>query len=160
MEAARAGEAGRGFAVVADEVRNLAMRSAEAAKNTADIIQQSIHSAVHGVTITAEVGKALTQITEAATRSDTLVTEIAAASGEQATGMKQMNQAAVQLDVSTRRSAATAQESASASREMADQAERLHASVRNSWPSSARRVMIASLPQPLDSITVSQLIVA
>src|SRR5439155_24782995 len=76
VEAARAGEAGRGFAVVAEEVRSLAMRSAEAAKNTGAMIEQSVQSARNGVSITGDVAKILEEITNSATRVNGLVGEI------------------------------------------------------------------------------------
>ncbi|MFI5378409.1 MAG: methyl-accepting chemotaxis protein, partial [Tepidisphaerales bacterium] len=90
VEAARAGEAGKGFAVVAEEVRNLAMRSAEAAKNTASLIEGSVNSSRNGVAISAEVAKMLEEITAAATRVNSLVGEIASASNEQAQGIGQI----------------------------------------------------------------------
>ncbi|MGE5612274.1 MAG: methyl-accepting chemotaxis protein, partial [Bacillota bacterium] len=75
VEAARAGEAGKGFAVVAEEVRNLAMRSAEAAKNTSALIEESVSNAKHGVSIAGEVGKALQEITGAAGKVNNLLGE-------------------------------------------------------------------------------------
>ena len=85
VEAARAGEAGKGFAVVAEEVRNLARRSADAAKNTADLIEGSQKNSEEGVAVTSEVAKSLTGIREAADKVATLIAEIASASKEQAT---------------------------------------------------------------------------
>src|SRR5206468_7569778 len=72
VEAARAGEAGKGFAVVAEEVRNLAMRSAEAARNTAALIEGSVQSARYGAVISTEVAEALKDITESSAQVDTL----------------------------------------------------------------------------------------
>ncbi|MEI8195066.1 MAG: methyl-accepting chemotaxis protein, partial [Phycisphaerae bacterium] len=130
VEAARAGEAGKGFAVVAEEVRNLAMRSAEAAKNTASLIEGSVESAKHGVTIAADVGKNLEEITTATTKVNSLVAEIAAASKEQAQGIGQVNTAVSQMDKVTQATAANAEESASASEELNSQAEQMRDMVR------------------------------
>ncbi len=115
VEAARAGEAGKGFAVVAEEVRNLAMRSAEAAKNTSALIEQSVNSARNGVKIAGEVAKVLD--------------EIASASAEQAQGIGQVNTAVQQMDKVTQSNAAGAEESAAASEELNGQAEQLKAIV-------------------------------
>jgi len=125
VEAARAGEAGRGFAVVAEEVRSLAMRSAEAAKNTTALIEQSVQNTRNGVTIVDEVGKNLQDINAACTGVKSLVGEIAAASTEQARGIEQVNTAVSQMDQVTQQSAANAEESASASASLADQAKQL-----------------------------------
>jgi hypothetical protein len=125
VEAARAGEAGKGFAVVAEEVRNLAMRSAEAAKNTAAMIQESVAKSQAGVHICGEVSKQLDGILSAAGKLDGLVAEISAASKEQATGIEQINQAIVQMDKITQQNAAGAEEGAAASEELASQAAEL-----------------------------------
>jgi methyl-accepting chemotaxis protein len=130
VEAARAGEAGKGFAVVAEEVRNLAMRSAEAAKNTASLIEESVANARNGVAMSAEVGKTLQEITTAAEQVSGLVNEISAASKEQAQGIGQVNTSVGQMDKVTQSSAATAEESASAAEELNAQAEQLQGVVR------------------------------
>ncbi len=130
VEAARAGEAGKGFAVVAEEVRNLAMRSAEAAKNTAAMIEESVQNSRNGVTIAVDVGKVLEEITTASTKVNALVSEIAAASQEQARGIEQVNIAVTQMDQVTQSNAANAEESASASEELSSQAVQLNAVVR------------------------------
>ena len=123
VEAARAGEAGKGFAVVAEEVRNLAMRSAEAAKNTSSMIEASVKNANNGVDIATEVGKALNEIVGSIGKTSDLVGEIAAASQEQAQGIDQVNTAVTQMDKVTQQNAANAEESASASEELSAQAE-------------------------------------
>ena len=125
VEAARAGEAGKGFAVVAEEVRNLAMRSAEAAKNTSSLIEQSVQNSRNGVTISEEVARTLGEITTAATKVSALISEIAAASSEQAQGIEQVNSAVTQMDKVTQSNAANAEESASASEELSAQAEQM-----------------------------------
>lgn len=129
VEAARAGEAGKGFAVVAEEVRNLAMRSAEAAKNTSALIEESVQSARSGVSISADVAKTLEAITTAASKVNQLIAEIATASAEQSQGIGQVNTAMAQMDKVTQSSAANAEESASASEELSSQAEQLRSVV-------------------------------
>ncbi len=126
VEAARAGEAGKGFAVVAEEVRNLAMRSAEAAKNTSAMIEGSVRNANNGVEIAEEVTKVLGEIVTSVSKTTDLVGEIAAASQEQAQGIDQVNQAVSQMDKVTQQNAANAEESASASEQLSAQAEQLN----------------------------------
>ena len=122
VEAARAGEAGAGFAVVADEVRNLAQRSAQAAKETADKIEDSIAKSANGVAISSKVSESLAQIVTKARQVDDLVAEIATASHEQSQGIDQVNTAVTQMDKVTQSNAASAEESASASEELSAQA--------------------------------------
>ena len=126
VEAARAGEAGKGFAVVAEEVRNLAQRSAEAARTTADMIDGSVRNADHGVTISKEVGEILSEIADGNRKANDLVAEIAAACNEQAQGLDQISTAINQMDQVTQSNAASAEESASASEELNAQAEELN----------------------------------
>jgi methyl-accepting chemotaxis protein len=126
VEAARAGEAGKGFAVVAEEVRNLAMRSAEAAKNTSNLIEQSVNNSRNGVQICSEVKKSLDEIVGSIGKTTDLVGEIAAASREQAQGVDQINTAVSQMDKVTQQNAANAEESASASEELSSQAESMN----------------------------------
>ena len=125
VEAARAGEAGAGFAVVADEVRNLAMRAAEAAKNTADLIEGTVKKVGDGSELVTRTNEAFTKVAESASKVGELVAEIAAASQEQASGIDQVNKAVVEMDKVTQQNAANAEESASASEEMNAQAEQM-----------------------------------
>jgi methyl-accepting chemotaxis protein len=122
VEAARAGEAGMGFAVVADEVRNLAQRSAQAAKETAEKIEDSISKSGIGVGLSAKVAERLQEIVAKARQVDELVAEIATASREQSQGIDQVNTAVTQMDKVTQSNAAAAEESASASEELNAQA--------------------------------------
>ncbi len=123
VEAARAGEAGAGFAVVADEVRNLAMRAAEAAKNTQDIIEQNILHIKEGHQLVLATDQAFNQVRESARKAADLVTEISAASREQALGIEQINTAMNEMDRVTQQVAASAEQSAAASEELSAQTE-------------------------------------
>lgn len=118
VEAARAGEAGQGFAVVAEEVRNLAQRSAEAAKDTANLIKGAQKNAEDGVQVSNEVEGLLSQIVSSVTSVKSLVNEVNVASQEQSKGITQVNQAVAQMEQVTQSNAANAEESASASEEL------------------------------------------
>ncbi|MBN2126734.1 MAG: Cache 3/Cache 2 fusion domain-containing protein [Deltaproteobacteria bacterium] len=122
VEAARAGEAGAGFAVVADEVRNLAMRAAEAARNTSDLIEGTVKKIRSGSDIVSETNEAFGAVSQSAAKVGELVGEIAAASSEQAQGIEQINKAVAEMDKVVQQNAANAEESASASEEMNAQA--------------------------------------
>ncbi|MCP4691987.1 MAG: methyl-accepting chemotaxis protein, partial [Desulfobacterales bacterium] len=123
VEAARAGEAGAGFAVVADEVRNLALRAADAARNTSDLIEDTTKKVNEGSEIVDGTNQAFTRVAESASRAGELVGEIAAASNEQAQGIEQVNRAVGEMDKVTQQNAANAEESASASEELSAQSE-------------------------------------
>jgi len=125
VEAARAGEAGKGFAVVAEEVRNLAQRSAEAAKVTANMIEESQRNADGGVKTAKEVGDILGQIVIGSTKVNEITAEIAAASNEQAKGIDQLNDAVAQMSKVTQQNASNSEESAGAAEELTSQAEGL-----------------------------------
>jgi methyl-accepting chemotaxis protein len=126
VEAARAGESGKGFAVVAEEVRCLALRSAKAAGDTEELIEGSVQSAKAGTLLANDVGVALAAITTATASVDELVTQIAAASKEQATGITQVNRNVLDIDHVTQQAAGSARESAVASRALANDADHLH----------------------------------
>jgi methyl-accepting chemotaxis protein len=125
VEAARAGEAGAGFAVVADEVRNLAMRAAEAARNTADLIEGTVKKVKDGGNLVSATSDAFAEVASSAAKVGGLVAEIAAASNEQAEGIGQVNTAVTEMDKVVQQNAANAEESASASEEMSAQAEQM-----------------------------------
>jgi methyl-accepting chemotaxis protein len=129
VEAARAGDAGRGFAVVAEEVRALALRSAEAAKTTAALIERGVESAGRGVALTAEVVRSFEAIHGQVDRVTAVVSEISAAAAQQAEGVAQVNQALEQMNGATQGVAANAEESAAAAEELAGQAAAMHAVV-------------------------------
>lgn len=126
VEAARAGEAGAGFAVVADEVRNLAMRAADAAKNTSTLIESTVRAVKRGSDLTEATREAFANNLTIAQKIGGLVEEIAAASSEQAQGIEQINRAVGEMDKVVQSVAANAEESAAASEEMNSQAEQMN----------------------------------
>jgi methyl-accepting chemotaxis protein/methyl-accepting chemotaxis protein-1 (serine sensor receptor) len=121
VEAARAGEAGMGFAVVADEVRNLAQRCAQAARDTAGLIEESIAKSNGGQEKVQQVAKAISAITDQSTQVRTLVDEVHLGSQEQSRGIDQIGKAMVQMEQMTQKAAASAEESASAAEELTAQ---------------------------------------
>ncbi|MBF0527511.1 MAG: MCP four helix bundle domain-containing protein [Deltaproteobacteria bacterium] len=125
VEAARAGEAGAGFAVVADEVRNLAMRAADAAKSTSNLIDDTGKKVKDGTALVSVTSQAFAQVADSASKVAELVGEIAAASKEQAQGIEQSNRAISEVEKVTQQNASTAEESASASEELNAQAVQL-----------------------------------
>ncbi|MBI5579186.1 MAG: methyl-accepting chemotaxis protein [Deltaproteobacteria bacterium] len=129
VEAARAGEAGAGFAVVADEVRNLAIRAAEAAKNTSNLIDGSVKRIKDGTGLVNSTNAAFTEVSTSSKKIADLVSEINAASTEQAQGIDQINKAVSEMDKVVQQNAATAEESASASEELNAQAEQMQAAI-------------------------------
>ncbi|MCG8620117.1 MAG: methyl-accepting chemotaxis protein [Desulfobacterales bacterium] len=125
VEAARAGEAGAGFAVVADEVRNLAMRAADAAKDTSELIEGTVRKVENGSQLVAATNEAFAQVADSTGKVGELVAEISEASGEQSQGIDQVNTAISEMDRVVQQNAANAEESASASEELNAQAEQL-----------------------------------
>ena len=123
VEAARAGAAGMGFAVVADEVRNLAQRSAQAAKDTASLVETSLATSGEGAKSVAQVAQSIQAITAGVSRVKGLVEEVSAASHEQSQGIQQVSQAIARMERVTHNTAATAEENAAASEELSAQAE-------------------------------------
>lgn len=129
VEAARAGEAGMGFAVVAEEVRGLAQRSAVAAKETAEKIQDALRCAGQGAEISSKVAAALNEIDAKVRQVDELVAEVAGASREQTQGISQINHAVGEMDKVTQKNAANAEESAAAAQQLNAQATAMKQSV-------------------------------
>lgn len=121
VEAARAGEQGRGFSVVATEVRNLAQRSAVAAKQSSDLIQNSVQKVRAGTAFVNETGNALSEIVTSVAQVGEIVAQIAAASAEQTAGIDQVNQAVTQMDDITQQNAALAEQAAAGSIAMSEQ---------------------------------------
>lgn len=125
VEAARAGEQGRGFAVVATEVRNLAQRSASAAKEIKELINDSVDKVQAGSELVDESGKTLAEIMESVKKVTNIVAEIAAASEEQSAGIEQVNNAVAQMDGVTQQNAALVEEASAASKAMQLQSNKL-----------------------------------
>lgn len=125
VEAARAGEAGKGFAVVADEVRNLASKSADASKNTASLIEQSIRAVENGTRLANETAQSLLQVVDGTKEVTVTVQQIADAASSQATSIAQVTQGIDQISSVVQTNSATAEESAAASEELSGQAQML-----------------------------------
>jgi methyl-accepting chemotaxis protein len=129
VEAARAGEAGAGFAVVADEVRNLAIRAAEAARNTGALIEGSVKEILDGAERVNVTNKDFDDVATSAAKVTDLIAEIAAATQEQAQGIGQVNVAVADMDKGVQQNAASAEESASVAEEMSAEAAQMKAMI-------------------------------
>ncbi|MCP4701508.1 MAG: chemotaxis protein, partial [Gammaproteobacteria bacterium] len=151
VEAARAGEAGAGFAVVAGEVRNLAMRAAEAAKDTSSLIEGTVQKVNEGSELAIGTNEEFQKVARSASKVGELVSEIASASNEQAQGISQINTAVTQMDAVVQQNAANAEESASAAQEMSAQAFTLNTMVDEMFKivgnKDARSLQPASVPE-------------
>ncbi|UID80025.1 MCP four helix bundle domain-containing protein [Stenotrophomonas maltophilia] len=129
VEAARAGEQGRGFAVVASEVRTLAQRAGVAAKEIKELIEDAAAKVKSGLAVTVESEAAIARVAQASSRTTQLMSDIAAASKEQAAGIEQVNQVVVQMDQVTQQNAALVEEATAASRALEEQAHALTTSM-------------------------------
>jgi len=153
VEAARAGEAGMGFAVVADEVRNLAQRSAQAAKDTTQLIEESIARAAEGKQKLDEVAASINGVTSAANKVKSLVEEVHGGSEQQARGIEQIARAVSRMEQVTQQLAATAEESAASGMELSSHARSVDDIVNNlrqlfSTSATAAPAQQAAAPKP------------
>ncbi len=148
VEAARAGEQGRGFAVVASEVRNLAGRSASAAKEIKDLIQDSVRKVSDGSTLVTQSGHTLEQIVMSVKKVSDIVAEIAAASREQSSGIDQVGRAVMQMDELTQQNAALVEEATAASQSLAEQSGELNELMARFSIGAAEKASPAATPRP------------
>jgi methyl-accepting chemotaxis protein len=125
IEAARAGEAGKGFAVLADEVRRLAQLSADAARTTSAMIEESLASSADGVSLASEVGQVFQEICDNAQNANSLISQIAATVGEEAKGIEQINLAIGQFDQTIQQTAESSRESAVLAEELKHEVDEL-----------------------------------
>ena len=147
VEAARAGRHGKGFAVVAEEVRNLAARSATAAKETSEMIENSIKTVERGTGLVSKTGDALSEIQNSSVKVADIIGEITTSSNEQAQGISQINEGLTQIDKVTQTNTASAEESASAAEELSSQSSQLRDLV-GKFRLSGNAGHISSSPRP------------
>ncbi len=147
VEAARAGDAGKGFAVVASEVRTLAQRSGEAAKDISGLISSSNAEVEAGVKLVRQAGDALTSIVEASRKVQTTVSEVAAASAEQANGIEEMSQTVAHMDEMTQQNAALAEQSAASAGSLSGKIGELNALVASFRTGGSASVTPFAMPQ-------------
>ncbi|MBP0599997.1 MCP four helix bundle domain-containing protein [Herbaspirillum sp. LeCh32-8] len=160
VEAARAGEQGRGFAVVASEVRSLAQRSASAAKEIKQLIDDSVAKVGNGSTLVAQAGETMEEVVASVRRVTDVMGEITAASHEQSTGIEEVNRAITQMDETTQQNAALVEEAAAAAQSLQEQAVRLSGAVSvfrlhesqqartQAAPVAAAKPVVAQAPRP------------
>jgi len=151
VEAARAGTAGAGFAVVANEVRSLAMRAAEAARNTFDLISGTVKSVREGSTLVSQTNAAFAEMGETMLKTAERVSAIAAASKEQALGIEQINKAVAEMDKATQDYAATAEELAASAGQFKLESDSDTPSATSSQPAGAMRNAV-----PMTALSVSE----
>ncbi len=148
VEAARAGEEGRGFAVVASEVRNLAQRSAAAAKEIKQLIADSVGKVHQGTQLVKDAGTTMQELVESVRHVTDIMGEIAAASGEQSTGIDQVNNAVSQMDETTQQNAALVEQAAAAAESLLNQSASLVNAVHHFKLESTNNALRASRSRP------------